>query len=104
MSKWGGVTGCLAIARAAREAGRVYGPHFLGGGIGLEASAHVLSAAGGPGLLEIDVNPNPLREAFEAVARRMSAGHLTLSSGPGLGIDDLPTGLLELITLHRDVS
>jgi hypothetical protein len=40
--------------------------YFLGGGISLVASAHLLAAAGGAGLLEVDVNPNPLRNAFDA--------------------------------------
>ena len=64
VAKWGGVTGCEGVARRAVSAGRSYCPHFLGGGIGLIASAHLLAAVGGPGLLEVDVNPNPLRDAF----------------------------------------
>ena len=62
--KWGGVSGCLDIARRAIAAGKRYCPHFLGGGLGLVASSHLLSAAGGDGMLEIDVNENALREAF----------------------------------------
>ena len=60
--KWGGVSGNLRVAQHALSQGRVYCPHFLGGGVGLLASAHVLAAAGGEGALEVDVNPNPLRE------------------------------------------
>src|SRR3546814_2737114 len=44
VAKWGGVSGCLAVARRALAAGRVYCPHYLGGGIGLAASAHLRSA------------------------------------------------------------
>ncbi|HET9650755.1 MAG TPA: mandelate racemase/muconate lactonizing enzyme family protein, partial [Usitatibacter sp.] len=60
-AKWGGISGCIEVARRVRRSGRRYCPHYLGGGIGLLASAHLLAAAGGDGLLEIDANANPLR-------------------------------------------
>ena len=85
IAKWGGFSGCLPVARAIRAAGLRYCPHFLGGGIGLLASAHLLAAAGGDGMLEIDANPNPLRtEACGALAR-IHAGRATLTDAPGLG-------------------
>ena len=47
------------------------------------ASAHALAAAGGDGILEVDINQNPLRTTFvEPVA-----GVLKLGDAPGLGID-----------------
>jgi len=64
VTKWGGITGCLGVAKTALGAGRRYFPHFLGAGIGLAASAELLAAVGGDGLLEIDVNDNPLRSLF----------------------------------------
>ncbi|MGD9828183.1 MAG: mandelate racemase/muconate lactonizing enzyme family protein [Hyphomicrobiaceae bacterium] len=85
MAKWGGFSGCFPVARAAIAAGLTYCPHYLGGGVGLLASAHLLAAAGGPGLLEVDVNPNPLRTAlYEPVLD--PSGHVVLPRGPGLGI------------------
>jgi D-galactarolactone cycloisomerase len=87
VAKWGGVSGCLAVARRALAAGLVYCPHFLGGGIGLLASAHLLAAAGGEGLLEIDTNPNPLRERAGGEALRLRDGAVTLPEGPGLGLE-----------------
>ena len=43
-------------------AGLRYCPHYLGGGIGLLASAHLLAARGrADGWLEVDSNENPLR-------------------------------------------
>ena len=83
--KWGGITGCLAVARAVRAAGRRYCPHFLGAGIGLMASAHLLAAAGGDGLLEVDTNFNPLREALAAPFPKVE-GSLALPPAPGLGV------------------
>lgn len=100
VAKWGGVTGCLRVARTALQAGRIYCPHFLGGGIGLRASAHVLAAAGGPGVLEVDVNPNPLRDAFEGEA--MSGGDWTLGTAAGLGIETLPQALGPYQTLSLE--
>ncbi|RYY95638.1 MAG: mandelate racemase/muconate lactonizing enzyme family protein, partial [Comamonadaceae bacterium] len=86
LAKWGGISGCWpAIGRARREGVR-YCPHFLGGGIGLLASAHVLAAAGGDGLLEIDANPNPLRTVLSGPLARIVDGACTLGDAPGLGL------------------
>lgn len=100
VAKWGGVTGCLDVARKALAAGRTYCPHFLGGGIGLAASAHVLAAAGGPGLLEVDVNPNPLRDAF-ASGGGFVDGRWRLGAGAGLGIVQLPDEVCAAVTHTR---
>jgi L-alanine-DL-glutamate epimerase-like enolase superfamily enzyme len=100
VAKWGGVTGCLDVARKALAAGRTYCPHFLGGGIGLAASAHVLAAAGGPGLLEVDVNPNPLRDAF-ASGGGLVDGRWRLGAGAGLGIVQLPDEVCAAVTHTR---
>lgn len=54
IAKWGGFTGCLPVARRILDGGIRYCPHYLGGGIGLLASAHLLAAAGGDGWLEVD--------------------------------------------------
>ena len=99
MAKWGGVTGCLPVARAILAGGVTYCPHYLGGGIGLLASANLLAAVGGPGLLEVDNNPNPLREGV--TGERIADGQFHLPDGPGLGIEAIPDGLGEHVTLHR---
>jgi len=85
LAKWGGVSGCLTVARQALAAGRRYCPHFLGAGIGLAMSAHVLAAAGGDGLLEIDVNPNPLRDLLSGGLSPVRAGRVRLPDVPGYG-------------------
>jgi len=87
VGKWGGITGCLPLAGRIMSAGRRYCPHWLGGGIGLLASAHLLAAAGGDGLLEIDCNPNPLREGLAKPHPLLEDGRLVLGDGPGLGIE-----------------
>ncbi len=85
--KWGGITGCLDVGAGIVAAGLAFCPHYLGGGIGLTASAHLLAAVGGSGLLEVDSNPNPLREALAQPFSRIAEGHWHLSDAPGLGIE-----------------
>lgn len=101
LCKWGGFTGCLPVARAALRAGKRYCPHYLGGGIGLLASAHLLAAAGGDGLLEVDINENPLREDLARPFPSLSEGKFLLSSAPGLGVEpDLDAEGLEPVFDH----
>ncbi|WP_292293409.1 mandelate racemase/muconate lactonizing enzyme family protein [Marivita sp.] len=103
IAKWGGFSGCLPVARAIRDAGLRFCPHFLGGGIGLVASAHLLAAAGGDGLLEVDVNPNPLRDAFDPWGGAATRDMLGLSDAPGLGISELPEEITRYITYSGDL-
>ena len=86
LTKWGGFSGCLPLARLILETGRRFCPHYLGGGIGLLASAHLLAAVGGDGMLEVDCNPNPLREGLARPFPRLVDGHLTITDQPGLGV------------------
>jgi L-alanine-DL-glutamate epimerase-like enolase superfamily enzyme len=90
------------VARRALTAGATYCPHFLGGGIGLVASAHLLAAAGGPGLLEIDANPNPLRDAFVPAGQPVTDGRFPLLDAPGLGIEEIPADLTPYRSLQLD--
>jgi D-galactarolactone cycloisomerase len=87
VAKWGGITGCLAVARNVLASKRHYCPHFLGGGIGLLASAHLLAGAGGGGLLEVDSNDNPLREDFCGAIADIRDGEIVLTDAAGLGIE-----------------
>lgn len=84
--KWGGISGVLPVAQDALSNNKRYCPHFLGGGIGLLASAHLLAATGGDGLLEVDANPNPLREYLYSPT--IEYGCTRLSEAPGLGVDN----------------
>jgi D-galactarolactone cycloisomerase len=85
VAKWGGVSGCFAVARMIVETGAKYCPHYLGGGVGLLASAHLLAAAGGNGMLEIDVNENPLRDEVCGPLQQVRDGHASVGHEPGLG-------------------
>jgi D-galactarolactone cycloisomerase len=85
LAKWGGFSGCLPVARRVLESGLRFCPHYLGGGIGLLASGHLLAAAGGDGMLEIDANPNPLRTLLWGPLAAVHNGQSSLGTAPGLG-------------------
>ena len=87
VGKWGGVSDNVAIARRALSRGRTYCPRWLAGGLGLLHSANILAAVGGGGLLEMDVNANPLRDAVIGDALTGEDGHVRLPDGPGLGVE-----------------
>ncbi|WP_206665528.1 mandelate racemase/muconate lactonizing enzyme family protein [Jejubacter calystegiae] len=85
-AKWGGVSGVMQLIPDIQRRGLRYCPHYLGAGIGLLVSAHLLAASGGDGMLEIDANPNPLREWLCGPLARLQAGHAQLGDAPGIGI------------------
>ena len=102
--KWGGITGCLRVARMIADAGLTYCPHFLAGGIGLLASAHLLAAADGDGLLEVDFNPNPLREGLAAPYPELVDGALTLNDAPGLGVAPDLAAVRDMQVMRVEIS
>src|SRR4029079_6448319 len=62
LAKRGGVSGLLPVVDRIAAAKLRYCPHYLGAGIGLLASAHVLAAsAAADAWLEVDANQKPLR-------------------------------------------
>ncbi len=86
IAKWGGISGCWPVIQAIRERGTRFCPHYLGAGIGLMASAHVLAAAGGDGLLEVDANDNLLRGLLAPSFAQVVDGCITLDETPGIGV------------------
>jgi len=91
LAKWGGLSAGLPLVQKIRAAGLRYCPHYLGGGIGLLASAHLLAAVGGDGVLEIDCNPNPLRQGLAHPFPPIRKGVLSLTEKPGLGGEPNPS-------------
>jgi L-alanine-DL-glutamate epimerase-like enolase superfamily enzyme len=86
IAKWGGLTVCAGLARDILSAGKTFCPHYLGGGIGLLASAHLLAGIGGDGWLEVDANNNPLRDLFCGPIVNVKEGTVELGEDPGLGM------------------
>ena len=102
VGKWGGVSGCFAVGQAAVEAGKRYCPHWLSGGIGLMASAHLLSAVGGEGVLEVDSNPNPLRALLAQPFPHLRDGAFALTDAPGIGVEpDMEAARPFLVAEHE---
>ena len=104
IGKWGGVDGCLAIARSALKHNCTYCPHWLSGGVGLMHSAHVLAAAGGDGLLEMDANPNPLRSRIVDPVTGIFDGRLHMVDTAGIGIESPVDDLSEFVTMHESFT
>ncbi|MFN4170162.1 MAG: mandelate racemase/muconate lactonizing enzyme family protein [Pseudorhodobacter sp.] len=101
--KWGGLSATTAIARKAQAAGITYCPHFLGGGVGLVASAHLLAAVGGKGFLEVDSSENPLLEVFSGRGLALEAGLFPISDAPGLGYDPDIATMSDLLVSRQEV-
>jgi D-galactarolactone cycloisomerase len=86
IAKWGGLSACAGIARDILTSGKMFCPHYLGAGIGLLASAHLLAGVGGDGLLEVDCNENLLRDRFCGPVLDVRDGMIELGDEAGLGI------------------
>jgi L-alanine-DL-glutamate epimerase-like enolase superfamily enzyme len=86
-AKWGGFTRCVALGRRVNEHQAWFCPHWLGGGIGLAASLQLKAAVGGPGYVEVDANPNPLREQLLESSFEVTDGAIRLPKQNGLGIE-----------------
>ena len=86
IAKWGGISGCWPVIQAIQAKGRMYCPHYLGAGVGLLASAHLLAAVGGGGMLEIDSNPNPLRSSVAGPLNQIIDGTAHLGDASGVGV------------------
>jgi L-alanine-DL-glutamate epimerase-like enolase superfamily enzyme len=100
IGKWGGFSGCIPVARAVCASNQLFCPHWLGGGIGLVASMHLKAAVGQAGFVEVDSNPNPLREAMAMPYPVISDGQILLSNEPGLGIAPDMKQLIDLQVKH----
>lgn len=104
IGKWGGLSACVPVARAAIAAGKRFCPHFLGGAVGLAASAHFLAAVGGDGRLEIDANENPLRTFCDGPVAHVVDGTIALDDAPGIGIEPDFRALEPYVILDRRVA
>lgn len=99
IAKWGGLSACAGVARDILKSGKTFCPHYLGGGIGLLASAHLLAGIGGDGWLEVDANDNPLRDLFCGPVASVMDGTIVLSEEPGLGFTPDLSGIADYRSL-----
>ncbi|MFO1282096.1 MAG: mandelate racemase/muconate lactonizing enzyme family protein [Burkholderiales bacterium] len=88
ITKWGGFTGGVPLARRIVAAGRRLCPHTFSGAVGLVASAHLLAASGARnGMIECGIGDHPARDALlEGWARGPSIA-LGEAAGLGAGFD-----------------
>jgi len=100
LGKWGGFSGCLEVGRRAIAAGKMFCPHWLGGGVGLTASMHLRAAFGEGDYVEVDSNPNLLRELLMPSSLNPVEGIVTLSDRPGLGLSHDPDAVREFRRPH----
>ena len=101
IAKWGGFSKCIPLIEKIVKNKILYCPHYLGGGIGLVASMHTLSASNNNGLLEVDVNPNPLRSDLVGDLLTIKKGMAVLSNKPGLGIEPNLKDLKSFLILNN---
>ncbi|TAL84598.1 MAG: mandelate racemase/muconate lactonizing enzyme family protein [Candidimonas sp.] len=101
LGKWGGFSGCVPVARRAIDHSQMFCPHWLGGGVGLIASMQLKAIMGHPGYVEVDSNPNPLRDLFAAPYLRPDNGIITLPDLPGLGITPDTDTARSFLVKHR---
>jgi L-alanine-DL-glutamate epimerase-like enolase superfamily enzyme len=86
VTKWGGITLGLPLARRIVAAGRRFCPNMFSGAPGLLAAAHLLAASGSPdGWLELAVGRQPLRDPL--LGGPPGGGPLELGEAPGLGLE-----------------
>lgn len=93
VTKCGGLTDARFACQLAAAHGRAFAPHYLGGAVGLVASLHLFGSVPGGTMMELDANPNPLRDVLGGELVRPVDGRLRVPSGPGLGITPSPEAL-----------
>jgi len=74
--------------------------HFLGSGVGLITSAHMMTAINNNGLLETDFNENPLRDNIFNEKIKITNGKIYLDNKPGIGFN-LNKKILKKYTVNK---
>lgn len=87
VAKWGGISGAYDVGVHALNHGTKCFIHYMGTGLGLAASFHVLAAIGGAGRVELDVNQNPLRAGLGTIDLSIVNGSVKVPDGNGIGFE-----------------
>jgi D-galactarolactone cycloisomerase len=85
VTKWGGISGNLRIARTAVVAGKRYCPHVFGGWDRAPRLFAPPRRGRGDGVLEFDCHPNAGRELIVGSALPVREGGVPVPQRPGLG-------------------
>jgi len=83
ITKYGGIT-LVNKYLNSKYRNKIY-LHFLGSGVGLITTAHIMSAINSNGLLETDFNENPLRDNIFNEMIKIKNGKIYLNNKPGIG-------------------
>jgi len=102
-TKWGGVSGALAVACKAQDGDANYAFHYMGTALGLAAVAHICAAAGAAGPVELDANSNALRTELGEIDLSVRHGKMSLPPGPGHGFLPDQTALERFADAHADL-
>lgn len=78
IAKWGEFSACARLARDILKSGKTFCPHYLGGGIGLLASAHLLGGIRGDDWREVDANDDLLRGLLCGPVGKVMSGTVEL--------------------------
>jgi L-alanine-DL-glutamate epimerase-like enolase superfamily enzyme len=87
MTRCGGLTDGLKIARIAEERGKVCMPHAWKSGIVKAASLHMNAVLPGERLQEYCVAGTPINEALTIQRHPLKDGYVDVPTAPGLGVD-----------------
>ena len=83
LTKYGGISLIKELSQTIQN-NKIW-IHFLGGGIGLLTSAHIMSALNPDAFLETDINMNPLRTSLFENELEIVDGKLYLEGYDGIG-------------------
>ena len=83
LTKYGGIS-LINILSKKIQTNKIW-MHFLGSGVGLLTSAHVMSAINPSAFLETDINVNPLRTNLFKNKLKIEGGKINLSKNHGIG-------------------
>jgi L-alanine-DL-glutamate epimerase-like enolase superfamily enzyme len=86
LTKSGGFTMAAEVMRQLPSSVRA-SPHCYGGAIVSAASIHLAAAFPAAAWVELDVHPNPLREALVRDRLRPRGGVIEVPQAPGLGVE-----------------
>ena len=100
ITKYGGITLVNKYINSKYK-NKIY-LHFLGSGVGLITSAHMMSAINSNGLLETDFNENPLRGSIFNETIKITNGKIYLNNNPGIGFN-LNKKIIKKYTINKFV-